>query len=199
MIYLIISGLLRLATLLSLSEEAGIQRLGSDLDAIWKVRLCSSLISGLISLVLMRNTSSFEILFNPESLPRLVSQCFILSKPLLNQSGLSFNLNSINLKACFIYLTYIVLPSTVSCHCNFFKSWQRIIQFPEFHSFSLGGIEWNQQNDQQISGLLGPGSSRQHQSNREIPDLEANSGPTPSFHHLQLSSGEPRWWGSWKW
>jgi len=73
-IYLAISGSLRLASILRLSEEAGIQRLGSDSDAIWKVRLFSSTIASVISLVLAGNKSTFQMLFDPEALPGSVRQ-----------------------------------------------------------------------------------------------------------------------------
>jgi hypothetical protein len=73
MIYLMISGVLRLASVLRLSEEAGIQRLGSDHEAIWKVRLISISLSSIISLLLFHNTSSFESLFNTLAEPANVS------------------------------------------------------------------------------------------------------------------------------
>ena len=69
MIYLIISGSLRLASMLCLSEEAGIQRLGSDTEAITKVRVFSSSVSVLISLALAGNKSTFQMLFAPEAQP----------------------------------------------------------------------------------------------------------------------------------
>jgi hypothetical protein len=50
---------------LKLSEEAGIQFLGSDFIAIWKVRFGSIIFALFISILLKDNSSSFEQLFDP--------------------------------------------------------------------------------------------------------------------------------------
>ena len=60
---------LRLLSVVRLSEEAGIQCLGPDNVAIWKVRYSSLTVSIGISLLLFNNISSFQLLFHPELNP----------------------------------------------------------------------------------------------------------------------------------
>lgn len=100
MIYLVVSGSLRMASILRLSEEAGIQRLGSDSEAIWKVRLFSSSIAGLISLVLAGNKSTFQMLFDPEALPGSVSH-LDQSKLLLTSSPRKVVIMPFEIMICF--------------------------------------------------------------------------------------------------
>ena len=59
------TGSLRFVSVLQLSEEAGIQSLGSDPAALWKVRFVSASISGVVSIVLAENVATFEKLFSP--------------------------------------------------------------------------------------------------------------------------------------
>jgi hypothetical protein len=62
---LLVSGILCFVSILKLSEEAGIQFLGSDFIAIWKVRFGSIIFALFISILLKDNSSSFEQLFDP--------------------------------------------------------------------------------------------------------------------------------------
>ena len=63
---LIISGSIRLVSLIKMSEEAGIQFFGPDNVAIQKVRFIVVSTSGLISLVLFQDNINFESIFNPD-------------------------------------------------------------------------------------------------------------------------------------
>ena len=58
--------MLRLVSLAKLSEEAGIQCLGPDNVAIWKVRLIIIFTSSLISLVQIKDTGNYEKTFYPD-------------------------------------------------------------------------------------------------------------------------------------
>ena len=64
---LIISGLLRLISLVKMSEEAGIQFFGSDNVAIWKVRLIVITTSSIMSIVLIQDSGNFETVFYPDT------------------------------------------------------------------------------------------------------------------------------------
>ena len=64
---LIISGSIRLISLVKLSEEAGIQIFGPDNAAIQKVRLIVILTSSLLFLVLRHDPGSNENVFNQSS------------------------------------------------------------------------------------------------------------------------------------
>ena len=63
----ITSGSIRLASLVKMSEEAGIQCFGPDNLAIWRVRLIVVATSGTISMVLMKESGSFEQRFYPDT------------------------------------------------------------------------------------------------------------------------------------
>ena len=60
---LIITGSLRLVSLIKLSEEAGIQLFGPDNVAIKRVRLIVIITSSLVSLVLIKDVGYFERTF----------------------------------------------------------------------------------------------------------------------------------------
>ena len=62
---LIISGSIRLISLMKLSEEAGIQMFGPDNVAIQKVRIIVILTSSILFLVLLHDSGKYETLFNP--------------------------------------------------------------------------------------------------------------------------------------
>ena len=66
---LIISGLLRLVSLIKLSEEAGLQFFGPDNVAILKIRLIVVSTSSLFSLALINESGNFEaILYSDTTL-----------------------------------------------------------------------------------------------------------------------------------
>ena len=62
---LIISGTLRLTSLVNMSEEAGIQFFGPDNVAIWKVRFITVSSSSFIALLLMNDSGGSELIFYP--------------------------------------------------------------------------------------------------------------------------------------
>ena len=64
---LIISGTLRLVSLIKISEEAGLQYFGPDNVAIQRVRIIILTTSGLLSLVLIKDPGSFKLIFYPSS------------------------------------------------------------------------------------------------------------------------------------
>ena len=64
---LIISGTLRLVSMVKMSEEAGIQFFGPDNVAIQRVRIIILATSGLLSLVLIQDPGSFKLIFYPSS------------------------------------------------------------------------------------------------------------------------------------
>ena len=64
---LIISGTLRLVSLIKISEEAGLQYFGPDNVAIQRVRMIILTTSGLLSLVLIKDPGSFKLIFYPSS------------------------------------------------------------------------------------------------------------------------------------
>ena len=67
LICLIISGSLRLVSLVKMSEAAGIQILGPDNVAIRKFRLIVFSLSSLISMVLIQEIGNYEIIFYPDA------------------------------------------------------------------------------------------------------------------------------------
>ena len=71
---LIISGLLRLVSLVKLSEEAGLQFFGPDNVAILKIRLIVISTSSLISLALINESGNFEFILYSDT--NLKEVCF---------------------------------------------------------------------------------------------------------------------------
>ena len=67
LICLIISGSLRLVSLVKMSEAAGIQILGPDNVAIRKFRFIVFSLSSLISMVLIQEIGNYEIIFYPDA------------------------------------------------------------------------------------------------------------------------------------
>ena len=61
-----------------MSEEAGIQILGPDNVAIWKVRVIVISTSSLMSLLMIKNSTAFEQIFNPEAKVENVSEAFFV-------------------------------------------------------------------------------------------------------------------------
>ena len=57
---LIISGSIQFISIIKISEEAGIQILGPDNVAIWKVRVIVISTSSLLSLLMIKNSTAFE-------------------------------------------------------------------------------------------------------------------------------------------
>ena len=84
-ICLLVSGTLRFISLLKLSEEAGVQCLGSDLDGIWKVRILAISISSLISLIFLDTSTTFQQLFYPDEIGPVKVNHFILLCNVNNQ------------------------------------------------------------------------------------------------------------------
>ena len=64
---LIISGTLRLVSLIKISEEAGLQYFGPDNVAIQRVRIIILTTSGLLSFALIQDPGSFKLIFYPSS------------------------------------------------------------------------------------------------------------------------------------
>ena len=64
---LIISGTLRLVSLIKLSEEAGIQYFGPDNVAIKQIRMIVITTSGLLSLVFIQDPGLFKLRFYPSA------------------------------------------------------------------------------------------------------------------------------------
>ena len=75
---LIISGSIQFISIIKISEEAGIQILGPDNVAIWKVRVIVISTSSLMSLLMIKNSTAFEQIFNPEAKVENVSKAFFV-------------------------------------------------------------------------------------------------------------------------
>ena len=75
---LIISGTLRLVSLIKISEEAGIQYFGPDNEAIQRVWIIILTTSGLLSLVLIQDPGPFALTFYPSSENEIVITHFYI-------------------------------------------------------------------------------------------------------------------------